>query len=63
MVGELPADRDAEIGCPVIAVVGVDLVVPGAMRRPIDGREVIDTREAREPGRIGEGFVGVCPGG
>lgn len=64
IVGEFPADFVALIGCSVMAVVGVDLAVPGAMgRRPIDGREVIETREARDPERIGEGIVGVCSTG
>lgn len=47
-----------------IAVVGVDFVVPEPIgSRAIDGREVVEIREARDPGLKGEGLVGVGPMG
>jgi hypothetical protein len=58
--GELVRDCVADIGCSVTAVVGLALTVPAVPgRRPIESREVVDTRDAREPGRKGEGSEGV----
>jgi hypothetical protein len=58
--GELSIDCVPDIGCSVTAVVAVALAVPTVPgRRPIDRREVVEIRDARDPGRRGEGFVGV----
>lgn len=61
--GESPEIGDVA-GSSDIAVVGVDLVVPEPIGgRAIDGREVVEIRDARDPGRKGEGLVGVGPVG
>lgn len=54
-VAKSPDAFPAVIGRPVTAVVGLALLVtdtPGF--RPIDIREVIETFEDREPGRMGD---------
>ena len=54
-IGKSPGILPAVIGNPITAVVGLALPVtdpPGF--RPIDKREVIETFEDREPGRIGD---------
>jgi hypothetical protein len=50
MEAESPDEPVADTGCSIIAVVGAALVGPPG-RRPIDMREVIETREALDPGR------------
>jgi len=58
--GRSPGNLPAVIGSPVIAVVGLALPVtdpPGF--RPIDMREVIETFEDREPGRMGDSCCGL----
>ena len=58
--GRSPGNLPAVIGSPVIAVVGLALPVtdpPGF--RPIDMREVIETFEDLEPGRMGDSCCGL----
>jgi hypothetical protein len=61
--GDSPRVGDVA-GSSDMAVVGVDLVVPEPIgNRAIDGRDVVEIRDARDPGRNGEGLVGVGPRG
>lgn len=55
--GRSPGNLPAVIGSPVMAVVG--LAFPVTDPRPIDMREVIETFEARDPGRIGDSCCGL----
>jgi cyclophilin family peptidyl-prolyl cis-trans isomerase len=59
--------EDETSGCSVSAVVGAAFGIEEPLTpptrggtRPIENLEVVDMREAREPGRSGEGMTGAC---
>ena len=54
-----PDEEAEEIACSDIAVVATAFAVPAAPKgmRPTENRDELETREAREPGRCGEGIV------